>query len=177
MAAFNLGFTVGPLLGALAIGAAGYTFAYGVDALTFTAALYALFRLPAVPPQPNEGEHVERPGLRPVVEGLRFLRDARNLRMTFAVDLCAMVLAQPRALFPAVAGSFFHAGVRTVGLLQASPAIGSLLAFAFSGWVGKVRRQGVAVASASSCTGRRSGASASRGCCGSGDAARRQWRR
>jgi hypothetical protein len=145
MAAFNLGFTVGPLLGALAIGAAGYTFAYGVDAVTFTAALYALFRLPAIPPQPKEGEHVERPGLRSVVEGLRFLRDARNLRMTFVVDLCAMVLAQPRALFPAVAGSFFHAGVRTVGLLQAAPAIGSLLAFAFSGWVGKVRRQGVAV--------------------------------
>jgi hypothetical protein len=145
MAAFNLGFTVGPLLGALAIGAAGYTFAYSVDAVTFTAALYALFRLPAIPPQPKEGEGVERPGLRSVVEGLRFLRGARNLRMTFVVDLCAMVLAQPRALFPAVAGSFFHAGVGTVGLLQASQAIGSLVAFAFSGWVGKVRRQGVAV--------------------------------
>ena len=145
MAAFNLGFTVGPLLGALAIGAAGYTFAYSVDAVTFTAALYALFRLPAIPPQPKEGAGVERPGLRSVIEGLRFLRGARNLRMTFVVDLCAMVLAQPRALFPAVAGSFFHAGVGTVGLLQASQAIGSLVAFAFSGWVGKVRRQGVAV--------------------------------
>ena len=52
--------------------------------------------------------------------------------MTFIVDMCAMVLAQPRALFPAVAGSFFGGGVRTVGLLQASPAIGSLIAFAFS---------------------------------------------
>jgi MFS family permease len=145
MAAFNLGFTVGPLLGALAIGAGGYTFAYGVDAVTFTAALYALFRLPAIPPLPADGEHVERPGLRSVVEGLRFLRDATNLRMTFVVDMCAMVLAQPRALFPAVAGSFFSGGVRTVGLLQAAPAIGSLVAFAFSGWVSKVRRQGVAV--------------------------------
>jgi hypothetical protein len=146
MASFNLGFTVGPLLGALAIGAGGYTFAYGVDAVTFTAALYALVRLPPIPPQPREGEQVTRPGLRSVAEGLRFLRDARNLRMTFVLDLCAMVLAQPRALFPAVAGSFFNGGVRTVGLLQASPAIGSLLAFAFSGWVSKVSRQGLAVA-------------------------------
>jgi hypothetical protein len=145
MASFNLGFTVGPLLGALAIAAGGYTFAYGVDAVTFTAALYALFRLPSIPPQPVEGDHVQRPGLKSVVEGLRFLRAARNLRMTFVVDLCAMVLAQPRALFPAVAGSFFNGGVRTVGLLQAAPAIGSLLAFAFSGWVSTVRRQGVAV--------------------------------
>jgi MFS family permease len=45
-----------------------------------------------------------------------------------------------------VAGSFFSGGVRTVGLLQAAPAIGSLLAFTFSGWVSKVRRQGAAIA-------------------------------
>lgn len=146
MASFNLGFTVGPLLGALAIGAGGYTFAYGIDAVTFTAALYALFRLPPIPPQSLDGQRVERPGIRSVVEGLRFLRGARNVRMTFVLDLCAMVFAQPRALFPAVAGTFFGGGVRTVGLLQAAPAIGSLLAFTFSGWVGKVRKQGLAVA-------------------------------
>ena len=56
MASFNLGFTVGPLLGALAIGAVGYGFAYAIDTVTFTAALYALFRLPPIPPQPLEGE-------------------------------------------------------------------------------------------------------------------------
>ncbi|MDX6296969.1 MAG: hypothetical protein QOI51_826 [Nocardioidaceae bacterium] len=145
MASFNLGFTTGPVLGALAISAAGYQFAYGIDAVTFLAALYSLFRLPPIPPQPFEGEAPTRPGLRSVVEGFRFLARAPNLRMTFIVDMCAMVLAQPRALFPAVAGAFFGGGVRTVGLLQASPAIGSLLAFAFSGWVSKVRRQGRAV--------------------------------
>jgi MFS family permease len=145
MASFNLGFTIGPLLGAFAIGAGGYAFAYGIDAVTFTAALYALLRLPPIPPEPVEGSTPTRPGIRSVVEGLRFLRGARNLRMTFIVDLCAMVLAQPRALFPAVAGSFFSGGVRTVGLLQAAPAIGSLVAFTFSGWVSKVRMQGRAI--------------------------------
>ncbi len=146
MASFNLGFTVGPLLGAVAISVAGYSFAYGIDAVTFTAALYALFRLPPIPPQPLEGAVLQRPGLRSVIEGFRFLRNARNLRMTFILDLCAMVLAQPRALFPAVAGGFFGGGVRTVGLLQAAPAIGSLIAFTFSGWVSKIRRQGLAIA-------------------------------
>lgn len=146
MASFNLGFTVGPLLGAFAIAAGGYTFAYAIDAVTFTAALYALYRLPPIPPQPSEGATVGRPGLRSVVEGLTFLKSARNVRMTFVLDLLAMVLAQPRALFPAVAGGFFGGGVRTIGLLQAAPAIGALLAFMFSGWVGKVRRQGVAIA-------------------------------
>ena len=52
MASFNLGFTVGPLLGALAVGAVGYGLAYAIDTVTFTAALYALFRLPPIPPQP-----------------------------------------------------------------------------------------------------------------------------
>jgi MFS family permease len=146
MASFNLGFTVGPLLGALAIGAVGYGFAYAIDTVTFTAALYALLRLPPIPPQPLEGEAPTRPGLKSVVEGFRFLRTARNVRMTFILDMCAMVLAQPRALFPAVAGSFYGRGVAAVGLLQAAPAIGSLIAFAFSGWVSKIRRQGVAIA-------------------------------
>lgn len=146
MASFNVGFTTGPLLGALAISAAGYPLAYGIDAVTFFAALYSLLRLPPIPPQPLEGEAPRRPGLRSVVEGFRFLAKAPNLRMTFIVDMCAMVLAQPRALFPAVAGGFFGGGVRTVGLLQAAPAIGSLLAFTFSGWVSKVRRQGRAIA-------------------------------
>jgi MFS family permease len=146
MASFNLGFTAGPLLGALAIGAGGYTFAYAVDAITFTASLYALVRLPPIPPMPAEGEVVTKAGFRSVVEGLRFLKGAKNIRMTFILDLCAMVLAQPRALFPAVAGGFFGGGVRTVGLLQAAPAIGALVAFVFSGWVAKVRMQGRAIA-------------------------------
>ncbi len=145
MASFNLGFTIGPLLGAVAISAGGYQLAYGIDAVTFLAALYSLFRLPPIPPQPLDGQAPTRPGLKSVIEGFRFLGKAPNLRMTFIVDMCAMVLAQPRALFPAVAGSFFGGGVKTVGLLQASPAIGSLLAFAFSGWVSKIRRQGKAI--------------------------------
>jgi Transmembrane secretion effector len=146
MASFNLGFTVGPLFGGLAIGAGGYTFAYAIDAVTFSAAVYAIVRLPPIPPEPRVGEPPTRAGLRSLVEGFRFLRTARNIRMTFVLDMCAMVFAQPRALFPAVAGAFFGGGVNTVGLLQASPAIGSLVAFTFSGWVGKVRRQGVAIA-------------------------------
>ena len=138
---FNAGFTAGPLIGGVVIGAWGLTAAYAIDAVTFTAALYSLWRLPPVPP---EGEP-RRAGLASVLEGLRFLRGRRNVLMTFLVDLCAMVLAQPRALFPAIAGSFYDGGVRTVGLLQAAPAIGALVGALFSGWLGRVRRQGLAV--------------------------------
>ncbi|MEV6285859.1 MFS transporter [Kribbella sp. NPDC051770] len=140
-AAFNLGFTAGPLLGATMIAWHGFAAAYLVDVITFTAALYALFRLPPVPPT---GE-VRRAGIRSVLEGFTFLRAASALLATFVADILAMTFAQPRALFPAVAGSFFAGGVKTVGLLQTAPAIGALLGVVFSGWVSRVRRQGIAI--------------------------------
>lgn len=141
MASFNLGFTVGPVLGALLIKWHGFEAAYTLDAITFSAAYYALLRLPRMPPLENS----PRAGLRSVIDGLRFLRRSPNLRMTFVLDLCAMVLAQPRALFPALAYKIYGGGAATVGILQAAPAAGALLAFLFSGWVGKVRLQGLAI--------------------------------
>jgi MFS family permease len=142
MASFNLGFTFGPVLGALAISWQGFGAAYSIDVLTFSAAYYALIRLPRMPPL----EDSTRAGLRSVVDGLRFLGRSPNLRMTFVLDLCAMVLAQPRALFPALAYKVYGGGAAVVGVLQAAPAAGAVVAFLFSGWVGKVRLQGLAIA-------------------------------
>ncbi len=141
MAAFNLGFTVGPILGALVIQWQGFAAAYLIDVLTFGAAYYGVFRLPRMPPD----ESAPRAGVKSVLDGLRFLRHARNLRMTFVLDLCAMVLAQPRALFPALAYKVYGGTAATVGLLQAAPAAGALVAFLFSGWIGKVRLHGLAI--------------------------------
>lgn len=138
---FTVGFMAGPVLAGLAIDAWGFTAAYGADALLYGAAMYGLLRLPAIPP---EVEH-ERTGWAAVWDGLRFLSTRRNLLMTFIVDLCAMVLAQPRALFPALAATTFGGGARTVGLLAAAPALGSVLAGLLSGWLGTVRRQGLMV--------------------------------
>ena len=138
---WNAGFTFGPLLGGLIIFAFGLTAAYAVDALTFTAALYALFRLPSIPPEAE----VRKSGWAAVWEGLQFLKSRRNLLMTFLVDLSAMVLAQPRALFPALAATTYGGGARTVGFLSAAPGIGALIAAILSGWLGRVRLQGLVV--------------------------------
>jgi MFS family permease len=141
MASFNLGFTFGPMIGALAIKWHGFGTAYTIDVITFSAAYYALVRMPKMPPM----ENVPRAGLRSVADGLAFLRRSPNLRMTFIADLCAMVLAQPRALFPALAYKVYAGGAGVVGLLQAAPAAGAVIAFLLSGWVSKVRLQGVAI--------------------------------
>ena len=141
MASFNLGFTFGPMLGALVIKWHGFGAAYTVDVVTFTAAYYALVRMPKMPPLANS----PRAGTKSVVDGLRFLKRSPNLRMTFIIDLCAMVFAQPRALFPALAFKVYGGGAGVVGLLQAAPAAGAVVAFVFSGWISRVRLQGLAI--------------------------------
>ncbi|WP_313405373.1 MFS transporter [Aeromicrobium sp.] len=147
MAATNLSFTVGPLLGGALIAWRGVEAAYVTDVVLYLAALYSVLRLPALPPATK----MPVPGVRSVVDGLRFLRTAPNIAMSFVVDLCAMVFAQPRALFPALAATVYagsatgDAGASSLGLLQASPAIGSLIAFVLSGWVSRVHRHGIAI--------------------------------
>jgi len=137
----NTALTLGPLLAGLLVGTLGFSYAYGLDAVSFAAILYALYRLPPVPPEGGG----QRAGLSSVVEGLRFLWPRKNLMMTFLIDINAMVFGMPRALFPALAVHTFHGGAGTAGLLYAAPPIGALLGAALSGWSGRVRRQGLAV--------------------------------
>nr|WP_037579150.1 MFS transporter [Phaeacidiphilus oryzae] len=136
----NLGLTVGPMLGGVLIGTVGYQAAYLVDTLAFGASLYAMWRLPAM--RPLAGDARERTT---VMAGLRFLRGRPNLRTSFVADIVAMVFGMPRAIFPAIAVAFYHGGSGVVGLLTAAPAVGALLGALFSGWVGRVRRHGLAV--------------------------------
>ncbi|MGW6914813.1 MFS transporter [Kitasatospora sp. NPDC054939] len=138
----NLGLTVGPMLGGLLIGAFGTQAAYLVDTVAFSATLYAMWRLPAMRPLGD------RKGRASVLDGLRFLREQPNLRTSFLADLAAMVFGMPRALFPAIAVAFYGGDAATVGLLSAAPAVGALIGALFSGWVGRIHRQGTAVLAA-----------------------------
>ncbi|WP_208948688.1 MFS transporter [Streptomyces subrutilus] len=135
------GTMAGPMLGGLIVGWWGYQAAYLIDAVTFLAALYAMWRLPSMKPDRAEGTR----GRASVVDGLRFLGTRPNVRMTFFTDMAAMVLAHPRALFPAVAVLWFGGDAKTVGLLVAAPAVGALLGGLFSGWQGRIRRHGLAI--------------------------------
>ncbi|WP_432484484.1 MFS transporter [Kineococcus esterisolvens] len=135
--------TAGPLLAGLLVDAGGFRAAYTVDAVTFVAALAGVWGLPPMPPARTGA--VRRAGVRSVLEGVRFLGTRPNVRMTFLVDLCAMVLAMPRVLYPAIGAVDLGGGARTVGVLGAGFAAGSVLAGLFSGPLGQVRRQGAVV--------------------------------
>jgi MFS family permease len=141
---FNLAVTIGPLLAGVLVARFGYGAAYGLDAVTFLAALVAVRGLPSMPPHGGG----RRAGTASVLEGLRFLRSRQVLLMTFVVDLVAMVFAMPRALFPALAEQVYGGGAQTAGILYSSLAVGALVGALFSGWFGRVHRHGVAVLAA-----------------------------
>ncbi|UVJ38674.1 MFS transporter [Arthrobacter sp. CJ23] len=141
MLTFGLSMTAGPLLAGVLVASIGFGWTYTIDVLSFTFALWGLLKLPALPPSKD----ASRPGLRSVVEGFRFLGTRPNVRMTFIIDLIAMICAQPRALMPAIGAVMVGGGETTVGVLLAASAVGAFLAGLFSGPLGRVRRQGSAV--------------------------------
>ena len=139
----------GPALGGLLIAGVGLTGAYALDAVTFAASIWSVYRLPALPPLHD----AERPSLRSLAEAFRFVRRTKVLLGQFLVDSNAMVFGMPRALFPALAVGRFHGGASVVGLLFAAPYAGALASSLLSGPLARVRRQGLWVAVAAALWG------------------------
>jgi MFS family permease len=152
MTAMTISMTAGPLLAGLLVKDGNFAWAYAVDATLFTVVLWATIRLPPLRPihagadevtSPVDEATAARPGWREVRDGLAYIAATPLLWLSFAIDIAAMVLALPRALFPEVAQARFGEG--SIGALYAAIAIGSALAGLTSGWVSQVRRQGVAL--------------------------------
>jgi MFS family permease len=139
----------GPALGGVLIAVLGLKGAYLLDAATFTASLWSVWRLPALSP----AHDAERPSLRTIAEGFRFVRKKKVLLGMFLTDSNAMVFGMPRALFPALAINRFDGGAGVLGLMYAAPYAGALAASLVSGWIGHVRRQGLYVAIAAALWG------------------------
>jgi MFS family permease len=139
--AIGLFVTVGPALGGILVAAAGFRWTYTVDVVLFLAALTGIVTLPKLPPI---GER-HTPGLESIRQGIRFLKTAPNIRMSFIVDIVAMTFGRPHALFPAIGALVLGGGSVTVGVLTAAGAIGALILSVFSGRITGIRRQGSAV--------------------------------
>lgn len=141
-AIFQLGLVVGPAVAGLLLAGIGIRFVYWIDAATFAAATVAAL---AINPQPPAGDG-QRPGLRSLLKGVRFLRGRQAIQGAFLIDLGATVFGLPRALFPALAATVFGGGATTLGLLYAASGAGALAGALTTGWVGRIQRQGRAVA-------------------------------
>jgi MFS family permease len=131
----------GPAAGGVLIATIGLSGAYAIDLVTYAASLVALWRLPRIPPH----EDSDRPSLRSILDGFRYLKGRQALIGVFVVDTNAMVFGMPSALFPALALNEFGGGASTVGYLYAAPYAGALAGTLLSGWTTHVRRMGLGV--------------------------------
>ena len=144
MTVMQFGAIVGPVSAGILIPVLGLETLYLLDSIALLATLYAVFRLP---PQPVTGTRPSM-GLRSVVEGFTYLATRRILLASFLVDIIAMVFGMPRALFPQIATESFGdpiSGGTALGMLFAAMSVGAVLGGVFSGWIPRVRRQGLAV--------------------------------
>jgi MFS family permease len=138
----TLTMVVGPAVGGVLIGAAGVGAAYAVDAGSCLAMVAAALAIAAQPPT-----MVGTPGAigHEIAEGLRFVRSNDALLGSFAIDLVAMTFGMPRALFPVLSLSVYHAGAVGTGVLFAAVAAGATVAALTTGWLRTARRLGVIV--------------------------------
>ncbi len=132
----------GPALAGLIAAAWGLKTCYAVDTVSFVAALYATARLPAMRPRPPSDSGRPRSHLSAIMAGLRFIRRQPVLVAAFLLDLDAMLLGLPVALFPALNAAHFGGSPRTLGLLNAAVGVGGLLSAVLSGPAARVSRQG-----------------------------------
>ncbi|MCG8915103.1 MFS transporter [Actinokineospora sp. PR83] len=139
---------LGPALGGL-LGWVGVGGCYLVDVATFGIAFLGAFGLPAMLP----GGEPARPGVRGVLDGLRFLLGHATVRGALLTDLATMVLSMPISLFPLVNAERFGDDPRTLGLFLSAVAVGGVVASVFSGTFTRLPRQGVVMLAGSSAWG------------------------
>lgn len=148
MTVFQFGAIVGPLLAGVLLRWVDLSTLYLIDAVTCLAPIWATFRLAPIPPTAGDSEGASRWGLAAVLDGFRYLAGNRVVLMSFVVDLIAMIFGMPRALFPQLAHESFGGPVEggtTMALLAAAMSVGAVAGGVFSGWLPRVRRQGLAV--------------------------------
>ncbi|MDQ1381879.1 MAG: hypothetical protein QOJ71_2598, partial [Actinomycetota bacterium] len=135
---------IGPALGGIVVSGYGLTWAYGVDTVSYLASFTAAYLVQSQRPIPADFDE-DDVGFAAVLKGLRYLRGRRVLQSTFTIDIVAMVFGMPRVLFPVLSDKQFHRGSDVVGWLFAAAAFGAFIGAASSGWIGRVRRPGLAI--------------------------------
>ncbi|TWP50118.1 MFS transporter [Lentzea tibetensis] len=141
----QFGAVLGPLLAGAFMPVVGLSTLYLVDAVALVLTIWAVWKLPPMPPLSGQSR---RAGIRDVLDGFRYLALQKVLLASFVLDIVAMVFGMPRALFPEMAQETFGdppGGGLALGVLFAAIPIGAVVCGLTSGWISKVSRHGAAV--------------------------------
>ncbi|MFJ6556353.1 MFS transporter [Streptomyces luteogriseus] len=136
------GQVAGPLLAGALIPVIGLPELYLIDALALCVTVWAVYRLPSLPPL--AGTAVRRAGVKEIAAGFRYISGHTVLLLSFLADIIAMVLGMPRALFPQLASQTYapYGEGLALGLLFAAIPVGAVLGGLFSGTFSRARRHG-----------------------------------
>lgn len=139
------GSVAGPMLAGALIPLIGLPELYLIDALALCVTVWAVAKLPALPPLDGAGSR--RAGWREVAAGFRYIALHKVLLLSFLADIIAMVLGMPRALFPQLAAETYapYGEGLALGLLFAAVPIGAVLGGLMSGTFSRARRHGLMV--------------------------------
>nr|WSZ19648.1 MFS transporter [Streptomyces canus] len=133
----------GPLLAGGLLPVVGSRTLYLADAVAVCATVWAVWRLPALPPT-GGGERRKSAVPGQIADGVRFATRRQILLVVYLADFAALSLGLPTALFPQLAAQTFHPS--DIGVLYAAVSAGGVLAGLFSGAFTRIGRHGVAVA-------------------------------
>ncbi|MEV3908314.1 MFS transporter [Streptomyces canus] len=136
------GQVVGPLLAGVLIPVIGLPELYLIDALALCVTVWAVYRLPSLPPLAAAA--ARRAGVREIAEGFRYISAHKVLLLSFLADIIAMVFGMPRALFPQLASETYapYGEGFALGLLFAAIPIGAMAGGLVSGTFSRARRHG-----------------------------------
>ena len=136
----QFGAVAGPAFAGILIKYVDLKWIYFGDAASYAGAIVAVALLPRLLASPD----ADRPSLRSITAGFRYVRRQPVILGFFLVDTNAMIFGMPSALFPAVAVHRFG-DAALVGYLYTAPAVGALIVSLLSGPLRHVRRQGLGV--------------------------------
>jgi MFS family permease len=158
---FQVVLIAGPALAGVLTGWTGLRGCYLADVASFAGALWAVGRLPAMPPvrppvsanstasaasaDSADGGDVgqSRSGLALTLEGLAFIRRTPALCGAFLADVNATFFALPVSLFPAINAERFGGNPRTLGLFMTAIGVGGLVSAVFAGPLKHATRHGL----------------------------------
>ena len=136
---WQFGGIVGPSVGGIIIASYGAGAAYFIDCLTFVISLALIWQVRSVPPLDKSTP----PSMAGLMEGLNYAFRRKDLLGTYVVDLAAMFLAMPMALFPFWADEI--GAPYALGFFYSSITFGAVLVTLLSGWMRNYPHHGRAV--------------------------------
>lgn len=143
---WRLSEVLGPGLAGLLIGLPmgpekGLTLCYALNAISFSAMIYAVWIMPRRPIERTQDRMTFPMMVQLIQEGLQFVWRKPVLKGTMIVDFWATLLSGAEALLPAFA-AILKLGPEGYGILAASSGLGALLAASTMAWLPPIRKQG-----------------------------------